>query len=50
MPTESSEYINELKNTCDTTQNTLSSIKTDEFINSTYFNEVSQYKILNNNG
>ena len=27
----------------------MTSIKTEEFINSTYFNEVSQYKTLNNN-
>ena len=42
------EYINELKGTCDTPA-TMTSIKTEEFINSTYFNEVSQYKTLNNN-
>ena len=41
-----SEYINELKETIDTA----SALKQDEFTNSKYYNEVSQYKTFKDNG
>jgi len=41
-----SEYINELKDTIDTT----STLKQDEFTKSKYYNEVSQYKTFKDNG
>ena len=41
-----SDYINELKETIDET----SALKKDEFTNSKYYNEVSQYKTFKDNG